>query len=111
MLKHSKPKTSLAYSCPQNTTVILHLDLGVIESMKRRYRKQLLSNLIFDDEEEAACSIVQFWKALTLKDCVYMVNAAWESVPEHSLKRSWRKLVPYLETVDQSKDNGSFNMT
>ncbi|GBN20002.1 hypothetical protein AVEN_72232-1 [Araneus ventricosus] len=92
MLKHSKPKISLAYSCPQNTTAILQpMDLGVIESMKRRYRKQLLSNLIFeghDEEEEAACSIVQFWKALTLKDCVYMVNEAWESVPEHTLKRS-----------------------
>ncbi|GBM01860.1 hypothetical protein AVEN_218980-1 [Araneus ventricosus] len=80
--------------------------------MKRRYRKQLLSKLIFEgDEEEAACSIVQFWKALTLKDCFYMVNEAWESVPEHTLKRSWRKLAPYLENVDQSNDSGSVTVT
>ncbi|GBL87080.1 Jerky -like [Araneus ventricosus] len=81
---------------PPNTTAILQpMDQGVIESMERRYRKQLLSKLLFGgdgDEEEAARSIVQFWKALTLKDCVCMVNEAWESVPEHSLKRCWRPI-------------------
>ncbi|GBN22531.1 hypothetical protein AVEN_110580-1 [Araneus ventricosus] len=82
--------------------------------MKRHYRKQLLSKLLFegdDDEEEAACSIVQFWKALTLKDCVYVINEAWESVPEHTLERSWRKLAPYLKNVDQSNDSGSVTVT
>ncbi|GBM31536.1 hypothetical protein AVEN_247234-1 [Araneus ventricosus] len=100
---------------PRNKTAILKpMDQGVIESMKRRYRKQLLSKLLFegvDDEEEAACSIVQFWKALTLKDCVYMINGAWESVTEHTLKRSWRKLATYLENVDQSNDIGSVTVT
>ncbi|GBM47298.1 hypothetical protein AVEN_172241-1 [Araneus ventricosus] len=90
------------------------MDQGVIEFMKRRYRKQLLSKLLFegdDDEEEAAGSIAQFWKALTLKDCVYMINEAWESVPEHTLKRSWRTVAPYLENVDQSNDSGSVTLT
>ncbi|GBL96515.1 hypothetical protein AVEN_229955-1 [Araneus ventricosus] len=90
------------------------MDQGVIESMKRRYRKQLLSKLLFegdDDEEEAICPIVKFWKALTLKDCVYMINEAWESVPEHTLKRPWRKLALYLENVDQSNDSGSVTVT
>ncbi|GBM00874.1 Jerky -like [Araneus ventricosus] len=100
---------------PPNTTAILQpMDQGGIESMKRRYIKQLLSKLRFegdDDEEEAACSIVQFWKALTLKDCVYMINEAWESVLEHSLKRSWLKLMPYLENVDQSNDSSSVTVT
>ncbi|GBM07000.1 hypothetical protein AVEN_63450-1 [Araneus ventricosus] len=58
---------------PPNTTAILQpMDQGVIESMKRRCRNQLLNKLLFegdDDEEETACFIVQFWKALTLKDC------------------------------------------
>ncbi|GBM42750.1 hypothetical protein AVEN_81576-1 [Araneus ventricosus] len=64
-----------------------------------------------DDEEEAACSVVQFWKALTLKDRVYMINEAWESVPEHTLKRFWRKVAPYLENVDQSNDSDSVTVT
>ncbi|GBN66287.1 hypothetical protein AVEN_33833-1 [Araneus ventricosus] len=40
-----------------------------------------------------------------------MINEAWESVPEHTLKRSWRKLAPYLENVDQSNDSDSVNVT
>ncbi|GBL78703.1 Jerky -like [Araneus ventricosus] len=132
---------------PPNTTAILQpMDQSVIESMKRTYRKQFLRKLLFegdDDEEEAACSIVQFWKALTLEDfcttvyvewilrppgfsrheasasnacaenrhCLHDTNEAWESVPEHTLKRSWRKLAPYLENVDQSNDSGSVTVT
>ncbi|GBN10214.1 hypothetical protein AVEN_173089-1 [Araneus ventricosus] len=82
--------------------------------MKRRYRTHLLSKKVFggdDDEEEAVCFIVQFWEALTLNDCVYMFNDAWESVSEHTLKRSWRKLAPYLKNVDQSNDSGSVTVT
>ncbi|GBN83483.1 Jerky -like [Araneus ventricosus] len=73
---------------PPNTTAILQpMDKGIIESMKRCYRKQLLSKLPFegdDDAEEAACSILQFWKALTLKDCVYTLNELrnlYQSIP------------------------------
>ncbi|GBN08650.1 hypothetical protein AVEN_20925-1 [Araneus ventricosus] len=116
MLKHSKPKTSLAYSLkpPHHNRHFTADGQSVIECMKRCYRKQLLSKLLFegdDDEEEVACSIVQFWKALTLKYCVYVINEAWESVKEHTLKRSWRKLAPYLENVDQSNDSGSVTVT
>ncbi|GBM75012.1 hypothetical protein AVEN_195318-1 [Araneus ventricosus] len=87
------------------------MDQGVIESMKPRYRKQLLSKLLFegdDDEEQTACSIVQFWKVLTLKDRVHIIKEAWESVTEHTLKRSWRKLAPYLCVSD---DGGSVTVT
>ncbi|GBM35354.1 hypothetical protein AVEN_90675-1 [Araneus ventricosus] len=102
---------------PPNTTAILKpMDQGVIEFMKRRYRKQLLSKLLFEgdedeEEEQAACSFVQFWKALMLKDSIYMINEAWKSVPEHTLKRSWRKLAPYIENVDKSNDSGSVIVT
>ncbi|GBM70374.1 hypothetical protein AVEN_110448-1 [Araneus ventricosus] len=40
-----------------------------------------------------------------------MINEAWESVQEHTLKLPWRKLVPYLENVDQSNDSGSVTVT
>ncbi|GBO35289.1 hypothetical protein AVEN_29363-1 [Araneus ventricosus] len=93
-----KAKNITCISMPPNTTAILQpMNQAVIESLKRRYRKKLLSKFLFegnDDEEDAACSIVQFWKALMLEDCVYMINEAWESVPEHTLKRSWLKLAP-----------------
>ncbi|GBN39004.1 hypothetical protein AVEN_179667-1 [Araneus ventricosus] len=65
--------------------------------MKWRCRKQLLSKFFLegdDGEEEAACRIVQFWRALTLKDCVYMINEAWGVVPEHTLERSCEIWLP-----------------
>ncbi|GBN56921.1 hypothetical protein AVEN_240203-1 [Araneus ventricosus] len=76
---------------PNTTAIFQPMDQGLMESMKRRYRKQILSKLHFegdDDEQEAGFTTVQFWKALMSKDCVYIINEAWESVPEDIVKRS-----------------------
>ncbi|GBN40773.1 Jerky -like [Araneus ventricosus] len=96
---------------PPNTTAILQpMDQGVIESMKQ-YRKQVLRKLLFEGVTMRLMLHIPFWKALTLKDYVYMINKAWESVPELAIKRSWQKLVPYLKNVDQSNDSGSVTVT
>ncbi|GBN69407.1 Jerky -like [Araneus ventricosus] len=56
-----KAENITCYSCPRTQPPFYsRWDQGVIESMKRRYRKQLLSKLLFegdDDEEKAVCSI------------------------------------------------------
>ena len=68
------------------TTAILQpLDQGVLEALKRRYRKSLL--LL---EEPEGRSIIQFVKQINMKDVVYMTAAAWDDVP---LARSWNKLL------------------
>lgn len=40
-----------------------------------------------------------------------MNNESWETVPQHIFKRSWRKLVPHLENVDQSNVSDSVTVT
>ncbi|GBN68230.1 Jerky -like [Araneus ventricosus] len=62
------------FMAPNTTAILQPMDQGLIESMKRRYRKPFLSKLLFegdDDDKEIVCSSVQFLKALTLKDCLY----------------------------------------
>lgn len=83
---------------PPNVTAILQpMDQGVLESMKRRYRKQLISKLLFEGDSDET-NVVQFWKQLTIKDSVYMINEAWDSLPQCTIQRSWRKLAPYFDT-------------
>ncbi|GBM19523.1 Jerky -like [Araneus ventricosus] len=114
-VKTLKEENTTCKFMPPNTTAIFQpMDQGVSKSIKRRYRKHLLSKLLFeggDDEEKGAGSVVQFWKALTRKDWFYMINEAWEPVPEHTLKRPWRKLLLYLENVEESNDSGSVTVT
>lgn len=77
------------------------MDQGVIEAMKRRYRKALLQKLLLEDQEGR--SIIQFVKQINMKDVVYMTAAAWEDIPSLTLTKSWNKL---LRTAEVPVDSG-----
>lgn len=60
---------------PPNTTALFQpMDQGVLEAMKRRYRKALLQKLLLEDQEGR--SIIQFVKKINMKDVVYMAATA-----------------------------------
>ena len=87
---------------PSNTTSILQpLDQGMLEALKRRYRKSLLQKLLLEDQEGR--SIIQFVKQINMKDVVYMTASAWDDIPPLTLARSWNKLL----RIDDSSEPSS----
>ena len=81
---------------PPNTTALIQLmDQGVLEALKRRYRRHLLHNLLLEDKDGQ--SVVEYAKSINLKDVVYMVASAWEDIPTLTFKRSWNKLLKFGE--------------
>ena len=77
---------------PANTTALVQpMDQGVLEAMKRRYRKSLLQRLLLEDQEGR--SIIEFCKKINIKDVVYMAAAAWDDVLALTLAKSWRTLM------------------
>ena len=98
----SKDGNIKALFLPPNTTSLFQpMDQGVIEAMKRRYRKALLQKLLLEDQEGR--SIIQFVKQINMKDVVYMTAAAWEDIPSLTLTKSWNKL---LRTAEVPVDSG-----
>ncbi|KAK9759302.1 DDE superfamily endonuclease [Popillia japonica] len=88
---------------PPNVTATLQpMDQGVIVNTKRSYRKQLLHRLLLAEKEEE--SVILFVKKVNLKDCIYMLTDAWESLTETNLQRAWRKLWPYDEGKDDDEE-------
>lgn len=88
---------------PPNTTSTLQpMDQGVLECLKRRYRKLLLTELLFGDRD--VDGVVNFWKTLTLKDCVYWIAEAWDFLPQRTVQRSWHKLAPYLNDSNSANE-------
>lgn len=80
---------------PANTTSLIQpMDQGIIETMKRRYRKAFLEKLISDDNE---FNIRAFWKSYTIKHAIFNVSEAWHDVSEKTLERGWNKLWPVQE--------------
>ena len=77
-----------AFYLPPNTTPLIQpMDQGVLEALKRRYRKALLQKLLLEDEEGR--SIVEFVKQINMKDVVYMIAGAWEDISSSTLRKSW----------------------
>jgi len=70
---------------PKNTTSrIQPLDQGIIATVKRHYRAALIRAVIAEN-----VSIVDFLKAMTVKDACYQVAAAWEKVTPEGIKATW----------------------
>jgi len=76
---------------PANTTSVLQpMDQGVLENLKRRYKRALLEKLLLALEDGTP---QQFVKDLNIKDCIYMIAKAWNDIREQSLARSFNKLL------------------
>lgn len=77
---------------PLNVTSIAQpMDQGVIETMKRLYRKELMMNLL--DEVD----LMKFWKSFTIKDAIFTVANAWSGVKETTIKKAFYKIMTLEE--------------
>lgn len=77
---------------PANTTSLIQpMDQGVLESVKRRYKKLLLRKII--EEDEHGTSMFAALKGINMKHVVYMSAEAWDDLPYTTLAKSWNKLL------------------
>ena len=94
---------------PNVTALIQPMDQGVLESLKRRYRKSLLRDIILSDEQP---DLVKFIKGVNMKVVAEKVALAWDELTPTTIRRSWRKLLPIEEsqsTEETSSDNAPLN--
>ena len=66
------------------------MDQGVIESIKRRYRKQLLQFLIEGIDHGA--EVFQHLKLASMKTVGHWAASSWDQIPRESLVKARRKL-------------------
>lgn len=88
---------------PNVTSLIQPLDQGVLENLKRNYKRCLLRALL--DGLEENCSVSDCLKKVSLKDVIYWITEAWDSVRPETLERSWRKLMNTGESMQQDGHN------
>jgi len=81
---------------PNTTSLIQPMDQGVLENMKRRYRKELLKKLLLadtDNSQDPELGVIEFWKSLNVKDVMFLVAKAWDEISSSSIRASWNKLI------------------
>ncbi|KFD66258.1 hypothetical protein M514_21545 [Trichuris suis] len=72
------------------------MDQGVIENLKRLYRKQLLRHLLLS-EDQSVQSVLDFYRKMTLKDCCYMIADSWSSIKQFTLRNSWNNILDHRQ--------------
>lgn len=77
---------------PNVTSLIQPMDQGVIEWLKRRYRRKYISSIL--EKSEEGCDIFECMKSLNIKDAIYTIAESWEELKPDTLRKSWRKLWP-----------------
>lgn len=75
---------------PNVTSICQPMDQGTLETMKRNYRRILLSSLI--DAMDQGEDMVDKLRHLNLKDIAYYLAESWESVRANTIAKSWNVL-------------------
>ena len=77
---------------PNVTSLIQPMDQGVIETVKRSYKKKLLRGVIIADDRGE--SIIDFLKSVNMNKIIQYVSEAWNEVKATTLRKSWNKILP-----------------
>lgn len=98
----STPNIKTKFLPPLVTSILQPMDQGVIECLKRRYRKKLVSTLLQHEDK----SLIESLKLINIKDVVYMAAQAWDEIPASTLVKSWEKLWPEVaNNLEMSTDD------
>ena len=94
-------KITAHYLPPNVTSLIQPMDQGVLEALKRRYKKNILRRLLI--EEENGESVVGFLKSLDMKVVADLIAESWDEIEPSTIQKSWRKVIASsVQTVQQS---------
>lgn len=67
------------------------MDQGIIEKMKKHYRRSLLRDMLLEKDEE---NLLTYLKNLNMLNCCNLIAMAWSDISPTNISRAWRKLIP-----------------
>lgn len=94
---------------PNVTSLIQPMDQGILQSLKKKYRRLLLQNLLLATEGEE--SVIGFLKTVTVKDVIYWVAESWNDITPETVAKCWHLLLQnYDKCTTKSDDEDEDNM-
>ncbi|XP_058808383.1 jerky protein homolog-like [Phymastichus coffea] len=77
---------------PNVTALIQPMDQGVIEKMKKMFRKNLVKALVLEEATSGA-SVIDLAKKQTVKDCCYRISSSWDVINARDLRNAWNRIL------------------
>ena len=76
---------------PNVTSLIQPMDQGMLVSIKRRYKKKILEELVLHDTN--GTFIISYLKQIDILKVIELVAASWDEIQPSTLRLSWRKII------------------
>ena len=96
----------VAYFFPPNVTSILQpMDQGVLETLKRRYKRDLMRYIVVEIDSNPNFSWDQFMKSIDFLNVIRMISAAWAPIETTLIQKSWKHLGLNNESENTPEDN------
>ncbi|KAJ8885606.1 hypothetical protein PR048_011804 [Dryococelus australis] len=90
------PRIECFFLPPHVNSTIQPMDQGVIECLKKHYRRKLLSEILIKMKLESK-GLIEVLKSININDVIYMVAKFYEEIPSSIFIKSWRKAWPVIE--------------
>ena len=94
-------KVIVKFFPPNVTSLIQPMDQGVLVAIKRQYRRKILEELVFQDNN--GTSLVNFLRKIHLLKVLEMITASWNEIQPKTIPLFWRKIFP-LEGDDDNNE-------
>ena len=87
----------MVWMLPPNTTALIQpMDMGIIYALKAHTKKKYYTELAnYDLDVNAADPVVEFMKSYTLKDAIYHLAEAWESISSELIQKCYENVFDY----------------
>lgn len=100
---------SVHFLPPNTTSLIQPMDQGIIRSMKCHYRFEFMRKMLsYNFDPTATDKMDEFRKNFTIKDCIFLIAKAWDTVSHQTLISGWKKLWPATLFLDVQNDDSEF---
>lgn len=103
-LKSSDGNIQAIFLPPNCTPLLQPMDQNVIQKIKSLYKNKLLIHIISEDGD-----VTQSLKGLNLKDVVFSLAHAWNSVSPNLIQSSWKKLWPTMNDVSETEETNEWD--
>lgn len=86
------------------------MDQGLLENVKRRYRKFLLFSILTDDDDTNNEGYIEKLEAVNIFNAIRLIAAAWNEVNTSKIIKSWRKFLNHKATISEDVNSERFSL-
>lgn len=79
------------------------MDQGVLETFKRHYRRSLFQEIL--EKSTTGSTLKEYLLGINIKSVIYWSAQAWDCVNSRTLERSWEKILPPTNPIDDNADS------